>query len=258
MRVFLTQFWLPKDGNNNEEYEDAFSPETSGERNESILRFAVADGASEGMLSGIWARILVKMYCTSLSEDLTTFLNTTYNSWEKWKNNYLLRREKQGGAMQWYEDSGLKDGEFSSLLGFTIRDSDKNGMGQWQTMAVGDSCLFQVRGEKLVVKFPIEHSSEFNNQPWLISSNPRKNKSLANTIREMKGDWCVDDSFYLMTDALASWFLKQHELEQAPWKILRDLDTLDQLKPFNEWISELRISKKIRNDDVTLMRIDMT
>jgi len=256
MQVFLTTFRLPKSGNTSEEYEDACYPERSGDYQGNLLRFAVADGASEGMLSGEWARVLVKVSCRTLGEDFSGFLERSYRAWQDWERVYLRTREKRGRPIAWFEDSGLQTGAFSTLLGLTFADS--GGLpGKWTAIAVGDTCLFHVRGESLVAKFPVEHSSEFSNRPFLVGSNPTRNRGLLEALRKIEGDWGIDDRFYLMTDALACWCLRELEQGQKPWAILRDLDTRDQMMPFEDWIGELRANRQIRNDDVTLVRIDV-
>ena len=90
MLVFMTPFRLPKAGNTDDEYEDAFYPVSGGDLRGESLRFAVADGASEGMLSGEWAQVLVKAFCRSANEDFASFLDRSYNGWEKGKCAYLL------------------------------------------------------------------------------------------------------------------------------------------------------------------------
>ena len=47
-------FWLPRRGNSPAEYEDACAA------NDAAGRYAVADGASEGCFTDLWARLLVK------------------------------------------------------------------------------------------------------------------------------------------------------------------------------------------------------
>ena len=52
MPVGSRTFWLPRRGNSPDEYEDAFAvDDASG-------RYAVADGATEGCFTGLWARLL--------------------------------------------------------------------------------------------------------------------------------------------------------------------------------------------------------
>ncbi len=103
----------------------------------------------------------------------------------------------------------------------------------------------------------MEHSSAFNNRPFLISSNPARNNHILEILKTTEGDWKIGDKFYLMTDALASCFLEQHETGQAPLEILRNFDTRGQQRSFEEWIGGLRKEKQMRNDDVTLVRIDI-
>jgi hypothetical protein len=73
----------------------------------------------------------------------------------------------------------------------------------------------------------------------------------------MDGAWQPGDAFYLMTDALAYWFMRETEEGRTPWRVLRDLNTSDEIKPFREWVKTLRVEGAMRNDDVTLLRVDM-
>ena len=40
----------------------------------------------------------------------------------------------------------------------------------WKAVSVGDCCLFIIRDDKLIEKFPIEVDSDFDNTPSLIGS----------------------------------------------------------------------------------------
>jgi hypothetical protein len=57
--------------------------------------------------------------------------------------------------------------------------------------------------------------------------------------------------FFLMTDALASWFFQEYENGGKPWEIIGE-NTIDK-SSFTNWIEQLRENKIIRNDDVTLL-----
>jgi hypothetical protein len=68
-----------------------------------------------------------------------------------------------------------------------------------------------------------------------------------------------------MTDAVAAWFLRAVEQHEAPWEGIRDLDNkLDELtaarsgmRSFREWVDTARRQGRMRNDDVTLFRIEI-
>ena len=56
-----------------------------------------------------------------------------------------------------------------------------------------------------------------------------------------------------MTDALAEWFLMEHEAGRSPWRELFAL-TAD---GFPEWVTGRRADRRLKNDDVTLMVIEV-
>jgi hypothetical protein len=132
MKVFLTSFWLQKDGNTEDEYEDAFHPIRKGEWEGELLRFAVADGASESMLSGRWAEILVRVFFRLKGHQagIHDFLERAYRSWNIWKSSYLHGREKRNRPIQWYEEPGLQAGAFSTFFGLTILGSQEKRSGK--------------------------------------------------------------------------------------------------------------------------------
>jgi len=256
MRVFFSSFWLPKFGNTEQEFEDAFFPTKEGKKEGQVLRFAVADGATEGILSGKWAEILVRTFCRQIKDvNFQSFVEKCCRHWLIYEKKYIEFREKQNKPIQWFEEPLLQAGAFSTFLGFTLIDSG-DSYGSWEAVALGDTCLFQVRGEDLITMLPIQHSSEFNDRPLLVSSKSHNNKKESDAIKT-NGKLQCDDRFYIMTDALACWFLKESESGKFPWQITREFFTNEHQTKFKEWISDLRSNKHIRNDDVTLIYISI-
>ncbi len=261
MKLAVNCLWQPKAGNTATEYEDAYFPKRSGEINGGMCNFAVADGASEGMLNGKWAEILVKCFCKKkhFTSHAEAALHDAYTTWDKAAANYRKKRERQARPLQWYEEQLLGVGAFASLLRLTLKE-DKNRR-YWEAFAVGDACLFQVRDQKeLVASFPMETSADFNNRPFLISSNTEKNVGLPDNFKHTGGHWEAADMFYLTTDALACWFLQAHESGEAPWLALDNLNLDKRVgeRAFGGWIDDLRKKKLLRNDDVTLICIGIT
>jgi hypothetical protein len=70
---------------------------------------------------------------------------------------------------------------------------------------------------------------------------------------EARGDWRPGDRFLLMTDALAHWFLRRHEAAQQPWHDLARAAGA----AFADWVEDCRERDGLRNDDVTLVTIDL-
>src|SRR5438552_3549953 len=154
MRIFAEPLWIPKAGNADSEYEDAFCPRHRIE-GEIHSRFAVADGATETSFSGIWARQLVRAYCSGAFDNLADI--TSIRAIQgKWWN--IVRKK----PLAWYAEQKLESGTFAALLGLTIcAESAASERGIWQATAVGDSCLVQMRGNTVFTTFPLASSEAF-------------------------------------------------------------------------------------------------
>jgi hypothetical protein len=253
VQIFARTFWAPKAGNASGEYEDAFWPrDRLDQQSGREFLFAVADGAAETSFAGIWAKQLVRMFCSGGCGAANQFLAGLQSAQQRWYS--VVRRR----PLPWYAEEKVRTGAFSALLGLRLfEDESSPGGGGWQANAIGDCCLVHLRQNEILRCFPIESASEFNNRPVLLPSNPEYNEHITDYLRSAKGQWVADDAFYLMTDALAAWFLAQAEQGERPWSIIRDLDTYDQAKEFPDVVRDLRTRHLLRNDDVTLIRIDV-
>ncbi len=231
-------FFLPKRGNTATEYEDAFAG--SAEQG----RFAIADGAAESSFAAEWARILVEEFVRSPAGPLAEWPARLPPLRQQWLAGV------SGLPLPWYAEEKVEQGAFATFLGLVVQPAN------WQAIAVGDSCLFQVREGGLLRCFPLTRSEEFGNAPWLVGSQPPPLALLPGKESLTEGDCRPGDRFWLMTDALAQWFLQQVETGGRPWEALEPL--LDQSLPgdnFAGWIEDLRNQKALRNDDVTLLGV---
>lgn len=251
MDAYAQAFWLPKDGSSESEYEDAFFPRHIKRRKGQRLRFAVADGATETSFSGAWARLLVSAFVRrTIGFDFAAEeIKPLQTKWGK-----LVH----GKSLPWYAEEKLAIGAFSSLLGleFSEEESDGEIKRVWRAAAFGDSCLIQMRGGETVAAFPLNDSASFTSRPDLLSSLPTEHNATNGAVSKSEGTWGCDDTFFLMTDALGCWFFKEKEAGGQPWTMLRDLDTQGQIS-FPAWVASLRASGAMKNDDVTLIRIDI-
>lgn len=238
--------WLPKRGNSVNEYEDA------GACNPERGRFAIADGATESSFAGSWARLLVDGFVAASDPNPQS---AGLDCWTDWLPPLQQRwlDEVSNKELPWYAETKLQDGAFATFLGLRIGEAAR---GDWHAVAVGDGCLFQVRAEELRRAFPIEHAEEFGNAPWLIGSRDNSPVSLLQKEVRANGDWCAGDRFWLMTDALAQWFLADVEAGRKPWtKLEAVLAGDDSLARFVDWVEDQRDRHALKNDDVTLIRV---
>jgi hypothetical protein len=244
VEIYAKEFSLAKGGNSERENEDAWKAAKDKSR------FAVADGATETSFSGAWARQLVRAFAKGdLSIPLAIEeLKPLQSEW--WQNNVHRR------PLPWYAEEKANDGAFAAFIGleFLKEDSEPGTKNAWRATAVGDSCLIQIRENEILKAFPLADSASFDNHPSLLSSAPVFNEDGKKLIMKESGSWRCDDVFLLMTDALACWFFKEGEQGKSPWDTLRDLHSDDS---FKELIANLRGAGRMKNDDVTLVRLNI-
>ena len=259
MRVRVSYFTITKAGNSESEYEDAFYPvfPSTEDITRDRFRFSVADGATEGYLSGDWANFLVRSFHRASSLRFDETFEVALRRWNAWLPRYFEARARAGRPVQWFDEAKLAQGAFATFLGIQFRSRrGDDSAGRWGAVALGDTCVFHVREEVLVAAFPLDRAEAFDITPNLVPSKPSRFDIVRTFARQTGGEWKHGDAFFLATDALAAWFLGEAERKQAPWRILRDLDTEEQ-PPFADWVHDLRERKAMRNDDVTLLRVEV-
>jgi len=256
MRLSIQSFSLQKAGNKPEEYEDAFWPARQGTFEGNSFHFALADGATESSFSGLWAQMLVYSYGLS---PLTprNLQQRVEKRGQRWAQRVMAK------PLPWFALEKVQRGAFATVLGLSLRnhqDPSSPG-GCWTALAIGDTCLFQLRASELVARFPLTTAGQFGNTPLLLSTHAPSNRDIWARLAdfEQEGLWQPGDTFLLMTDALAHWFLNEVEAGEKPWLALFNLAEQSKSTPnsFARWLDALRTSKAIRNDDVTLLIIRM-
>jgi hypothetical protein len=255
--------WSPKQESTLDEYEDALAvrphPGATGAFAGPHLRVAVADGASESFLAREWASRLVQTCTRRRQWGLEPCLRRAVADWELLVQHYVEQRVAAARPLRWYEEIRLAQGAFATLLVLDLRAADGSGGGTWRTSAVGDVCVFQVRGDRCIAAVPLDGSQAFDLQPLLVPSKPPSLPALVDEAVRHGGRWEAEDRFYLATDALSAWFLRTTETDGAPWSLLDELLQADGPDPdrFTAWVTAERASGRLRDDDVTLVRLEM-
>jgi hypothetical protein len=228
-----TAYRLPRRGNSEAECEDAYAADAEAGQ------FAVADGASESAFALPWAEALAAGYVAHRGP-WSRWLPAARATWES---------ARESDAMPWYVETKFMDGAFATLLGLALRRAGADGRRRWRALAVGDSCLFQIRRDRLHRAFPIKRAAEFGNRPALLGSRPQTARCKRCRVT---GTWRLGDTFLLMTDALAQWFLEEAAGGRQPWDQLRWAQSA---AAFAEFVNERREVGRLRNDDTTLLWI---
>lgn len=235
-------YGITKAGNSQEEYEDAYQCPAFDSL--SPWYFAISDGATESSFSKEWASKLVKSFVSEpfdSPEEITDWLEPLQEEWSNW----LSKKD-----LPWFAKRKAAQGAYATLLGLKIESNANHGEWNWRAITVGDSCLFVVHSERLLICFPLSQSTDLNSTPDLVGTLPEYNESLVSSVKTTKGTSKPGTHFYLVTDALAGWIFKTLESEKNPWHILDHIKTQ---KQFFVWLNDLRQSRQIRNDDTTMI-----
>src|SRR5262249_26384113 len=153
---------------------------------------AVADGATESSYARDWARILVRAVGEgrlSPRRFLEDGIDDLRTQW---------RETLAGKTLPWYAEEKAKQGAFAALVALELNAQESS----WYAAALGDSCLFHIRGDEVMARFPMDNSASFSSRPFLLGSVQVDGESLADRIGYIQGSWAQGDYFYLMTDAL--------------------------------------------------------
>lgn len=257
MEIRARAFSMPKIGNLEEEYADAYHLPKYSKNNlfhddGGKFLFAVADGATEAAFPDVWAKILVRAYGRGYLniDNFEERIEKLQVLWEKIVNEMDL---------PWYGREKIQQGSASTFLGikFTENGMGDKGYGFWEMMSIGDSCVFQIRDDRMVKHYPIKHSDYFNSNPPLLYTIQKLNNSFVDLIECKKRLWFRGDIFYLMTDSISHWFLKEVESGRFPWITLNAIGEGKDRLDFTEFVTYLVDSEAMRNDDATLVRIEI-
>ena len=239
-----------KAGNRPDECEDASRIWVSGS---GPARIVVSDGASESAFARDWARILASAFVLRPLE-LDRLDDASLAEWlapcgEEWS------QVVPWGRLPWHGQAKTRAGAMATLLGLTVDlASDPEGGYAWEAVAIGDCCMFVVRDDLLALSFPLESSGQLNNNPSLICSNPANNRGIEDRVHRMQGQCLPGDLLLLTSDALAGWVLRECEAGRRPWETLLSLESYE---AWSAWVAEQRRGQTMRNDDTTLITVEV-
>lgn len=265
MRCTVAALHQVKHGNRDDEYEDAFAFASSAvQAADREMHVAVADGATEASFAGAWAAMLAHAYHRGEIQSVAELHARVESLAQCWWSE-LRQRE-----LPWYAEAKARQGAFSTLLGLSLfpahplarPDSGPPAgppSGAWRALAIGDSCLFQVRSGDLMLSLPIVEARQFDHAPRLLSTHAAANADVWDGVVTHAGEWIAGDVFILATDALAHWLLDQHERGHSPWpELLRIANDAQADNAFRAWVAECRANWGLRNDDVTCVVVTVT
>ncbi len=236
------QLLLPKLGHDALECEDAIA--TDIER----YRFAVADGATEAFDARNWANRLAQRW-VKIESTLTA------EEFRKWvaAEGRELHDSWNGLSLSWYSEEKARTGSFAAFVGVEL--DLKTGSPSWQAIALGDACLLHCRQGALLKGLPLSHSESFNNGPVLVASDCSLHESIMQSVVIDSGSCENGDVLLLLSDGVAAWYLQRLERNDLePDELICSKDD----EELSRFFDEERLAGRIRNDDLALIRIEIT
>ncbi|WP_194909164.1 hypothetical protein [Catenulispora rubra] len=264
--AYVSRFLVPKDGHDADQCEDALVVSPLVECDQPIADAFLAvlcDGASESLLARDWARLLAEELASRVERRPRTVGSPTAaanaiaaaaRGWDSWLASYLERRENGGKPVAWYEKPGLERGAYATALAVSVRADEKRW--RWNAAALGDTCLFHVRGDRLLYAFPVSDPVDFGVTPALAGSRNHDAALLARHVKVAAGECESGDALFMATDALAAWFLTSTATGKQPWNLLREFAGREPSE-FEDFIASLRSVGDMRNDDVAFVHFDI-
>jgi hypothetical protein len=241
MKISVTGFITSK---KNEDYKycaDNYSV------NETHHKFSISDGVSQSFFPKVWSEILVTQFVERTDIKENKLIKVCQEEWQKRIDEIVSLPDTK-----WFTKSqyNRKNPALATFVGLQFFEKEK----KWTASALGDSFLFFVpMGYKEYQKELVKLSSkvepiEFDNFPDYLTSIGDSHKGRP---KEKSGN-LRNGTFYLMTDALAEWFLKEGENANGKitvWKSQTD---------FERFITQAIDDNQLTNDDCAILCIELT
>jgi hypothetical protein len=232
---------LPKIGDDERDCEDRLK--ITVDDNSARVRAAVADGATSSAFSGQWAELLVEAYCERPFSDWNDFAQRAGVAAKRWSADVFAR------DLPWHALERAQAGAAAAVAGVELSESVR----AWSAFALGDSCLFHVRSERVVRMLPEYRIEDFGNNPLLISTAPSNNAGLASVYHSSSGQYELGDCFVLATDAASEAILRLTQRDGGIAEFLRALSSGE--SEAREFIEQLRETNELRDDDVAVVAV---
>jgi hypothetical protein len=210
-------------------------------------RFSVSDGVSKSFFPKVWSEILAGQFVERTDLKESELIKVCQDEWQKRIDEIVSLPETKWFTKTQYS---RKDPALATFVGLQFLEKEK----KWSASALGDSFLFFVpKGYKDYQKELVKLSSKvepivFDNFPDYLTSIGESHKGRA----KEKGGNLRNGTFYLMTDALAEWFIKEEENaigKITVWKSQAD---------FERFIAQAIDENQLTNDDCAILCVELS
>lgn len=208
-------------------------------------KFAISDGVSKSFFPKVWAETLVNNWVEKEWESDENYIECCQQDWLSKVTDIVNKPETK-----WFTRNAFnrKEAGLATFVGLQFYKKSKKWY--WKANALGDSFLFFVPSklkdfETEVIKLSSKPEPiVFDNFPDYLSSIGNKHHGK----KQPKGEVLTEGTFFLMTDALAEWFINEQK------KAIHKTEVWQSQLDFERFIAEERLSK-LGNDDSAILII---
>ncbi|MEP5935356.1 MAG: hypothetical protein ABJ218_09570, partial [Winogradskyella arenosi] len=153
--------------------------------------------------------------------------------------------------VKWFTKNAFNRKESGLATFVGLRFFKKKKEWYWKANALGDSFLFFIPkklenfSKECIVLSSKQNPIVFDNFPDYLSSIGNNHKG----EKQIQENLLTSGTFYLMTDALAEWFLNEKE------NAINKIEVWQNQKDFERFVNEERHNKKLGNDDSAILTI---
>ncbi len=217
------------------------------EINENSHRFSVSDGVSKSFFPKVWSEILVTQFVKRTDLNEYELIKVCQEEWQLRIDEIVSLPDTK-----WFTKSqyNRKDPALATFVGLQFFEKEK----KWSASALGDSFLFFVpNGFKDYQKELLKLSSKaetivFDNFPDYLTSIGDFHKGRPVEI----SDDLKNGTFYLMTDALAEWFINEGE------KAIGKISVWKSQEDFERFTTQAIDDNQLTNDDCAILCIELS
>jgi hypothetical protein len=264
MQIQVVTFSETKDGNAPDEWQDGASGGVVGDAT-GTARFIVVDGATGSFDPVRWVDQLVTSFVPPPGPRGADHAGPRPPGLEPAAMRaWFAQMQDQWAADVPAFDSIIEErkfrevGSFATFLGFEI-----TGLAgpdpRWRAVALGDTVLFHVRADRLIATFPPMRPGDFGSRPAGVHTKRSSLDEMTERLLAADGVLADGDFLFAATDAMAEWILRAAARDEA--KVWQTLAGLVHPDVFARLVSDQRkeqdAAKRMKNDDVTLMRLRM-
>jgi hypothetical protein len=251
MQLQVVTFSEVKDGNAPDEWQDGAS---GGVGRDGTARFIVLDGATGAFDAVRWVDQLVTSF-VSADHAGPRLERAALRAWfERMQDQWAADVPVFDSVIE--EEKFRKVGSFATFLGFEITGLD-GPEPVWRAVALGDTVLFHVRASRLITTFPPLRAGEFTSNPAGLHTKRSSLDEMSERLLAASGVLAAGDFLFAATDAMADWMLAAAGRDEANlWPTLAGLAHPDVFaRLVEDQRNEQDGAKRMKNDDVTLMRL---